>query len=534
MKANSINRLHAMLLGFAGALLLATSLHAHSAIPDPKGDPEAVFTWADDMLDDTLAAVGKTPLEDLFATLEAAIDAHPDYANLYLVMWRTYVIGECIEGKARCGWHDRSSLLRKAVELEPGNARVRVALVHDALNKDCIKCVAPHFEKARQLDASSPYFLEVSARLEEKKGNIDAAIRLYLQSIDAFPTPQKRWFRYLALSRLYKTNHDWQHVGWALEKALEARPESAWSLGNLADHYSETRGDFDKAIPLYRKAIDKMAYRQAIDGLSAALWERWGDAYLKKAPASAQQAYLAEAMSAQPDKEAAFLTSTLYIGTGRAAQALLASKQVPKAMLEQRNSDQRTPLSSAVNNDNRPLALYFVNAGADVNARDNGGYSVTYLAALRGNRPLFDALVAKRADFRASSHGFSPLMAAAMHKDFPEDRVSIAKFLVAKGEALEAVSADGRTALLIAAEEGSPEMVRFLLSKGAKADHPNAEGMNPPAIALLYGNLPALKVFIEMRAGLDSKVLGQFSLAEFAEMNSHREIAEMLRAAGGH
>src|SRR5258708_24132695 len=157
-----------------------------------------------------------------------------------------------------------------------------------------------------------------------------------------------------------------------------------------------------------------MSYGRATHGLSVALWERWGDAYLNKAPAAAQKSYLDEAMAMQPDKTAAFLASTSFKGTGLAARALLASNQTSKALLEHHNAENLTPLLAAASTDNRALAIALVSAGADVNARDDNGLSVVYYAALRANRPLFEALVAKRADFRGTPDVYSLLMSASL------------------------------------------------------------------------------------------------------------------------
>jgi tetratricopeptide (TPR) repeat protein len=531
MDTNTMRRVRSIHIALVAALLMAASLPAFCATADPKGDPEAFFNWADEVIDDYNASARAPSISDILATIETAIAAHPTSAKLYLAKWRSLIAAECDEGNPRCASHDRSTILQKAADLDPDNARVQAAFVLEHLRHQCIKCAFPHLQEAKRIDTRSPHVLEADARLHEASGDTETAIALYLRSIEAFATPREKWSRYVKLSLMYSQNGDSRQRGWALEKALEARPDGALSYGNVAG-YALEQGDFNRAIPMYRKALDKMRYGMAVHGLSMALWERWGDAYLTRTPAATQKAYLDEAMAMQPDKVAAFLASTSFKGTGRAAMALLASKQVPKAVLEIRSSKDLTPLLRAAITDNGALALYLVDAGANINAQDDTGTSAVYYAALHANRPLFDALVAKRADFRGTEGEM--LMAASLDKDSPEDRVAIAKILLARGASLEAVGRDGRTALAMAAEEGSPEMVQFLLSQGARADHPNAQGMNPPALALISRNLPAFKVFIERRAGLDSKVLGRYSLAEFAEMNSLKEIADMIRAAEKH
>jgi ankyrin repeat protein len=73
-------------------------------------------------------------------------------------------------------------------------------------------------------------------------------------------------------------------------------------------------------------------------------------------------------------------------------------------------------------------------------------------------------------------------------------------------------------------------MIRYLLSRGARADIPSAEGLTPPAWAIVRNDRESLEIFIEKKAGLDAKVHGR-SLVEIAEGNGRRELADMLRKA---
>ena len=109
----------------------------------------------------------------------------------------------------------------------------------------------------------------------------------------------------------------------ALNSALESAPEGAWSNGNLGTFYIFARGDYDKAIPALRKTVSIMDYGMAREGLALALYERWGDAYLRKADNATLARLWHEAQAESSDARSMWLVSASYAGTGKAARALL-------------------------------------------------------------------------------------------------------------------------------------------------------------------------------------------------------------------
>jgi cytohesin len=108
--------------------------------------------------------------------------------------------------------------------------------------------------------------------------------------------------------------------------------------------------------------------------------------------------------------------------------------------------------------------------GADVNARDEDGYTALFIAALRGHKEVVELLLAKGADINArldvdarGAGGWTSLHAAARH-----DRKSVAQLLIAKGADVNAKTEKGQTALSLAKENGHTKIVELLIKHGAK------------------------------------------------------------------
>jgi cytohesin len=108
--------------------------------------------------------------------------------------------------------------------------------------------------------------------------------------------------------------------------------------------------------------------------------------------------------------------------------------------------------------------------GADVNAKDEDGYTALFIAALRGHKEIVELLLAKGADINAllddderGMGGWTSLHAAARFS-----RKSVVEVLISKGADISAKTKDGGTALSLAKDRGHTEIVELLKKHGAK------------------------------------------------------------------
>lgn len=102
--------------------------------------------------------------------------------------------------------------------------------------------------------------------------------------------------------------------------------------------------------------------------------------------------------------------------------------------------------------------------GADVNAKDEDGFTVLMYAALSGNLQLVKHLVNRGADVNArDKDGKTALMFVAAKGD-----LEAVRFLLDSGADVHAEAANGNTALQLAEEEDNREIVMLLKSHGAE------------------------------------------------------------------
>ncbi|HEY0097521.1 MAG TPA: ankyrin repeat domain-containing protein [Pyrinomonadaceae bacterium] len=132
-----------------------------------------------------------------------------------------------------------------------------------------------------------------------------------------------------------------------------------------------------------------------------------------------------------------------------------------------------TPLTVAAERGDAAQVRKLIAGGADLNERDDSGYTSLVWAARNGNTEVAEALIEARADLNArdcAANGWTPLI-HAIHKNNNE----MARLLIERGADVNAKAGkctektieSGATALLHAAGEDNTEIVRALLAKGA-------------------------------------------------------------------
>ena len=90
----------------------------------------------------------------------------------------------------------------------------------------------------------------------------------------------------------------------------------------------------------------------------------------------------------------------------------------------------------------------FINAGADVNARDEGGRTPLMVAAFNANPEVIKTLITAGADVNATGkYGWTPLMVAGRYSENPE----VFRTLIAAGADVNARNDFGSTPLMEAA-----------------------------------------------------------------------------------
>ncbi|KAG5191067.1 ankyrin repeat-containing domain protein [Tribonema minus] len=188
-------------------------------------------------------------------------------------------------------------------------------------------------------------------------------------------------------------------------------------------------------------------------------------------------------------------------------------------------SDQKlwTPLAQACLCGSADLTHELLNAGAVVEACTKQGWRPLHFAAYSGSLQCTELLLraGARHDQVTEPGGHTPLHVACgcarPHAEASGASVAVATALLAAGADARAADAAGQTCLHMAAARGVTELVRALITHGARPDAPDADGWLPQQVAEL--NVRALNCCCTCNLG------------PCAIMPGHTESAEVLAKA---
>ncbi len=152
---------------------------------------------------------------------------------------------------------------------------------------------------------------------------------------------------------------------------------------------------------------------------------------------------------------------------GLVSAGTVAGTKAPREDVHAIDADGTTPLHWAVYRNDVEAVKRLLKAGAEVNASNDYGATPLSEAAVSGNVEVIRRLLDAGADVNATNaDGQSPLMVIARSAN-----VAAAKLLIERGaDVNQREEWRQQTALMWAAAEAQPEMVRLLIAHGAEVD----------------------------------------------------------------
>ncbi|MEW6351666.1 MAG: ankyrin repeat domain-containing protein [Thermodesulfobacteriota bacterium] len=204
----------------------------------------------------------------------------------------------------------------------------------------------------------------------------------------------------------------------------------------------------------------------------------------------------------------------------------------------------------------------FIDAGADVNARDGQGWTPLMNAAQKGHVEAVKLLLDKGANPAAERCGRSAAVEAVVSGGSPEivallvdrglgvvpnsgtqqwpllasackwGRVEAVKLLLAKGAEVNQRGPGGTSPLMVACSEGQTEAAKVLLDNGADVNQRDAEGRTALISATLRGELEAVKLLLGNGADVHAvdkqgrsalRLVGEAPLRELLKAHGARE-----------
>lgn len=183
-------------------------------------------------------------------------------------------------------------------------------------------------------------------------------------------------------------------------------------------------------------------------------------------------------------------------------------------------------------------ALEALAAGADVNAKEEGGMTALMIAAKYCNVNIVQLLLDRGADLeRRDNGGETALMFAAkkgspfpMREGLP-GYTEILKTLLKQGAEVNARDKDGKSALYYAATYGHADHVKLLLDNGADV---NVVGLKVPWTPLIaasyYGHTEIVRLLLEVGADTTVRDRDRQTALSYAQQQGHKEIVGLLSA----
>ena len=136
-----------------------------------------------------------------------------------------------------------------------------------------------------------------------------------------------------------------------------------------------------------------------------------------------------------------------------------------------------------------------VKEGADVNAKNAGGWTPLSTAALKGHTNAVKGLIAAGADVNATSESYTPLHEAASY-----GRSDVVKALIEAGADVDARDGNGRGPLQFAAQNNYSDTVRILIKAGADVNLKANDGYTPLSAAEAFGHTDIVSILKKARA----------------------------------
>jgi len=208
--------------------------------------------------------------------------------------------------------------------------------------------------------------------------------------------------------------------------------------------------------------------------------------------------------------------------------------QADPKLVSDKDKQGNSPLHVAAFHSQMAVAQVLVDAGANVNAKNNyGAFTPSELGGVlwASNHPdPVSLLTVHGVDTRDNTNGYTPLDVAlfsARHKD-------IVALLLAKGADVNAMAASGATPLFWAVMRGQKEDAQLLLDKGANVNAPDAYGdtILDCALHLQYGSM--IQLLVEKGADVNAKDQSEHRPLTYALQMDDHKWADYLRKHGAH
>eukprot|EP00057_Strongylocentrotus_purpuratus_P015434 XP_011669908.1 PREDICTED: ankyrin repeat domain-containing protein 50-like [Strongylocentrotus purpuratus] len=195
------------------------------------------------------------------------------------------------------------------------------------------------------------------------------------------------------------------------------------------------------------------------------------------------------------------------------------------------------------------VTKYLISQGAEVNKRDNKGWTPLHISAKNGHLDVTEYLISEGAEVnRGMDDGLTALHSASKngHLDVTKYLISrgaecwtalriaaskgldITKYLISKGAEVNKEDNRGLTALHSAAQQGYLDVTEYLISQGAEVTKKDKAGKTPLHHAVQNGYLEVVKALLEGGARFDIGDIHRQTPLQLSVIRGYQSIADLF------
>ena len=192
-----------------------------------------------------------------------------------------------------------------------------------------------------------------------------------------------------------------------------------------------------------------------------------------------------------------------------------------------RDQHGKTALLWAVEKGHTEAVRFLADNGAEINVRDRAGDTGLTIAAWRGKQDIIRVLLNRGAEINARNHeGHSAVLNATI-----KGHETVLKLLLEGGADPNIITHAGTTPLIAAARNGHLDIAQILLINNSTVDAKSETGWTPLMYAAWVGHSHIVKALVEHGADPNLKNNNHQTAAALAAQQGYKEIATFLDQA---